>query len=64
MQADESDIALTVPYLDPFSFREIHAIADGIYCGVHQLEESEYEKEKHYWRIGWLIGDFYDRNYR
>jgi len=51
------------PYIDPISFREWHALVDGFYCGVRNRlapDEEEYDKEKHYWRIGWLIGDAYD----
>jgi hypothetical protein len=64
-QASESAIAFDPPFgIDPVSYREWHAAVDGFYCGVRDRlapDEEEYGKEKHYWRIGWLIGDAYDR---
>jgi len=62
MQADEDDIAVDPPFgIDPLSYREWHALLDGVYCGVHGAREHEYGQEKHYWRVGWLLGDAYDR---
>jgi hypothetical protein len=58
---DESDIAIDPPGIDPLTYREVHAFEDGFYCGVHGAREHEYGQEKHYWRVGWLLGDLYDR---
>jgi len=60
-QADESDVAFNPPGIDPISYREWHALLDGLYCGVVGAREHEYGKEKHYWRIGWIIGDMYSQ---
>lgn len=57
----ESDTAVTLPLLGGLTYREIHAFEDGLYCGVHGAREHEYGQEKHYWRMGWLAGDLYDR---
>jgi hypothetical protein len=63
-QASESDVMYDPPYIDPISFREWHALLDGFYCGIHGSKEHEYEKEKHYWRSAWIVGDVYDRLFR
>jgi hypothetical protein len=59
--ADESDVAIRLPLLGGLTYREIHAVEDGLYCGVVGAREHEYGQEKHYWRMGWLAGDLYDR---
>jgi hypothetical protein len=58
--ASEQDTMITLPVAGEFTFREWHAIIDGLYCGVQNETTSEYTQEKHYWRVGWLIGDAYD----
>jgi hypothetical protein len=60
----EQETALRLPVLGGLTYREIHAVEDGFYCGVHDITESEYEQEKHYWRVAWLVGDYYDREFR
>lgn len=60
----ETDTMITLPILGELTYREWHGIVDGLYCGVQDIEKSEYSQEKHYWRIGWLIGDIYDRRIR
>jgi len=57
----ETDTAIDLPLLGACTYREIHAFEDGVYCGVHGSREHEYGQEKHYWRVGWLLGDAYDR---
>jgi len=57
----ESNTAVTLPVLGDLTYREIHAVEDGFFCGVHGVRVSEYSTEKHYWRIAWLLGDAYDR---
>jgi len=61
MATDESDVAARLPLLGGLTYREIHAFEDGVYCGVVGAREHEYGQEKHYWRMGWLAGDLYDR---
>jgi len=60
----ESDVVAELPLLGELTYREVHALQDGFYCGVHRVREHEYGKQKHYWRIGWLAGDWYDRRFR
>lgn len=53
----ESDTMVTLPLLRDLTYREWHAFVNGFYCGVVEgSRDHEYEKEKHYWRIGYLIG--------
>jgi len=61
---NESDTMVTLPIAGELTYREWHAIIDGLYCGVRGIDESEYCQEKHYWRAGWLIGDLYDQHIR
>lgn len=60
----ESDVVAAVPLLGELTYREVHAFEDGLYCGVHGVREHEYGRQKHYWRVGWLLGDAYDRRFR
>jgi len=60
----ENDTMITLPIAGGLTYREWHGIVDGVYCGVQDIDESEYTQEKHYWRIGWLIGDLYDQYIR
>jgi len=60
----ETDTMVTLPIMGKLTYREWHGIVDGLYCGVRGIDESEYTQEKHYWRIGWLIGDLYDQYIR
>ena len=57
----EKETLIDTPLLGDVTYREWHAILDGIYCGIHSSREHEYGTEKHYWRVGWLLGDAYDR---
>jgi len=54
----EDDVMLSAPLLGDLTYREWHGFIDGLYCGVRDLEHDgeKYRKEKHYWRIGWLVG--------
>lgn len=61
MNTKESDTLISAPLLGELTYREWHAVIDGFYCGVVGAEVNEYGKEKHYWRMGWLVGDCYDR---
>lgn len=60
----EQETAMSLPVLGNLTYKEIHAIEDGFYCGIHKLTESRYDKESHYWRTAWVLGDLYDRRYR
>ena len=60
----ESDVVATLPLLGGLTYREAHALEDGFYCGVHGSREHEYGQQKHYWRVGWILGDAYDRHIR
>lgn len=61
MGESEQETVVTLPFLGELTYREIHAVEDGFYCGVHSVRETEYVKEKHYWRMGWIAGDLYDQ---
>jgi hypothetical protein len=41
--------------------REVHAIANGFFMGFYGLEleptTEDGQKEPHYWRAGYLVGD-------
>lgn len=56
----ETDTMITLPIMGDLTYREWHGIIDGLYCGVRGIDQSEYTQEKHYWRIGWLLGDIYN----
>jgi hypothetical protein len=60
----ESDTMVSAPILGNLSYREWHAIIDGLYCGVNDIHTTEYSQEKHYWRTGWLVGDAYNQYIR
>jgi len=45
------------PVLGDLTYREWHSFVEGFYSGfVWGHRQSEYEKEKHYWRTGYVIG--------
>jgi len=55
---EESDTMVSLPIAGDLTFREWHALVEGVYCGVRDRDEedSEYTQERHYWRVGWLVG--------
>lgn len=57
----ESDVVISLPLVGELTYRELHALQDGFYCGVVGAREHEYGQEKHYWRVAWLAGDCYGR---
>lgn len=61
---DESATLIDAPLLGALTYREWHAVIDGVYCGIHGVREHEYGTEKHYWRVGWIVGDAYDTHVR
>jgi len=48
----ESDTMVTLPIMGNLTYREWHAVVDGLYSGVRDIDGSEYSREKHYWRAG------------
>jgi len=52
----ESDTVVSLPAVGDLTYREIHAVLDGLYCGTVGRREHEYWQEKHYWRVGYLVG--------
>jgi len=60
----EQDTMVTLPILGNLTYREWHAIIDGLYCGANDIHQTEYTQEKHYWRTGWLVGDAYKQYIR
>ncbi|AGM11990.1 hypothetical protein DNAM5_132 [Haloarcula californiae tailed virus 1] len=54
---DEQDTMVTLPVLGSLTYREWHAFINGLYRGITEAgREHDYEKEKHYWRMGYLVG--------
>jgi len=53
---EESDTMVTLPLLGDLTYHEWHAVVDGLYCGAVERREHEYLQEKHYWRVGYLVG--------
>lgn len=53
----EQSIAVSLPVIGNLTYREVHAFINGLYIGyINDNRESEYTKEKHYWRAGYLFG--------
>jgi hypothetical protein len=57
--SSEHDTMCTLPLLGALTYREWHAVIDGLYCGYVGVHAHEYTQEKHYWRMGqyWHRGD-------
>lgn len=54
----EQDTAAILPILGNVTYREWHAFVNGFYVGyVGDDREHEYDREKHYWRAGYISGD-------
>lgn len=60
----EKATAVTLPVLGSLTYREIHAVEDGLYCGYVGRTDSDYEKESHYWRTGYLVGNLVLRRFK
>jgi hypothetical protein len=58
----EHDTMLTLPLLGSLTYREWHALIDGLYCGFVDVHAHEYTQEQHYWRVGWLLGHYWRRD--
>jgi hypothetical protein len=53
----EQDTLANLPLLRDLTYREWHSFINGYYCGVRWgSRQHEYSREKHYWRIGYLLG--------
>jgi hypothetical protein len=53
----EDDTMVRLPVLRDLTYREWHSFVNGVYKGaVEGSRKHEYEKEKHYWRAGYLLG--------
>jgi hypothetical protein len=54
---EEQDTAISLPVLGELTYREWHAFVNGFYSGVRWgSRQHDYEREKHYWRAGYLAG--------
>lgn len=52
----EKDSMISLPVLGNLTYREWHAFINGLYKGaVEGGRKHEYDKEKHYWRAGYLL---------
>lgn len=68
----ENDTVVRLPLLGDLTYREAHALEDGFYVGYrdinvdNEVDEEEYDVDKHYWRMAWLLGHwtrkYVDRN--
>lgn len=57
----ESDTLLELPLLGKLTYREWHAFVDGFYVGyVGDERTHSYDQEQHYWRSGYLTGDYFN----
>jgi hypothetical protein len=54
--ASEQDTAIELPVLGALTYRELHAFEDGLFAGVVNERSHDYDREQHYWRMGWLAG--------
>ena len=53
----EDSTMVRLPVLRDLTYREWHAFINGLYCGIVEGgRDHQYEKEKHYWRAGYLVG--------
>lgn len=53
----EQDTLANFPLLRDLTYREWHAFVNGFYKGaVEGGRKHEYDREKHYWRGGYLLG--------
>jgi hypothetical protein len=53
----ESDSMVDLPVMGNLTYREWHGFLNGFYSGARWgSRQHEYEKEKHYWRGGYLLG--------
>ena len=48
----ETDTMVEFPFLGEITYREWHALINGVYCGYQGIDEHPYKRERHYWRLG------------
>lgn len=62
--ANEEDVnIISAPILGNLNAREWHGFVDGFYSGfVWGHRQSDYDKEKHYWRAGYIIATLFRYN--
>jgi hypothetical protein len=54
---DEQDTAVRLPVLGALTYREWHAAVNGLYAGARWGDRPHvYQQERHYWRVGYLLG--------
>lgn len=54
---DESDTLVRLPVLGRLTYRECHALVNGVYIGARWgTAGHSYTTERHYWRAGYLAG--------
>jgi hypothetical protein len=53
----EQDPMVDLPIAGTLTYREWHAFVNGFYVGyVDGERENRYDRERHYWRGGYLTG--------
>jgi hypothetical protein len=53
----EQDTMLSLPIMGNLTYREWHGFIDGFYVGLVDGEKAhDYDREKHYWRMGFVAG--------
>jgi hypothetical protein len=56
VKENDDMVDTSLPWLSHLTYREWHAFVEGVYCGAEDVEREDYNQEKHYWRVGYLIG--------
>lgn len=56
--AREQDIMVRLPLVGELTYREVHALIDGVFAGYVDERAHDYTQERHYWRAGWLAGQW------
>jgi hypothetical protein len=55
--ASEQDTLANLPLLRDLTYREWHSFINGFYAGARWgSRQHPYERERHYWRGGYLLG--------
>lgn len=54
----EQATALHLPLLGELTYREAHAVVDGVFAGYVGERSHDYTDEQHYWRAGYLLGQY------
>lgn len=59
----EQDTLLPLDSVSDITYREWHAFIEGVYDGLNDEHDHQYDQERHWWKAGWVVGDTY-RYYR